>query len=248
MRFEWNAKAQQGGCELIAHPDDYDGHPPVSSLRLDYSPRYTTSARVAAAAVLAFRPFLSGTITFHAGVPAEFASAVEDLLAPTAVFPNPVDLQPKGIPVGVAAVQVHGDGGGGVGRDTAVSELVLRSSGRTFGHTINGHRIEVSTNASRLVPASGRGIQRALPYVAAAVLMAEDFGWGELLVEATNQNREDDLFLQRLSGLAATTGLKLSGLKTPPLSTCPQFNPPACRDPGLSKAGRHRWTAGGTAT
>jgi hypothetical protein len=181
MRFSWDPRVDTGGCALHAEAEEYDGHPRPAALTVDYSPRFASPIRLAAAATLAFRPFLAGSITFPEKISPELATRVSTLLEPTTTYPGPLELHPKAMPLGSGKFHVETDSmvelGVSAARD---SRLRLASSGQAFGHHVTADVTTVPTNASLLEPLDGDELDRSLPYLAAAVLIAEDFGIGTL--------------------------------------------------------------------
>lgn len=181
MRFSWDPRVDTGGCALYAEAEDYDGHPRPAVLTVDYSPRFASPIRLAAAATLAFRPFLAGSVTFSDKIPPELATRVSALLEPTITFPGPLEFHPKAMPIGTGMLHVETDAMVELGVSVnKASRLRLASSGQAFGQHVTADITTIPTNASLLEPLDGDELDRSLPYLAAAVLIAEDFGVGTL--------------------------------------------------------------------
>ena len=180
MRFSWEPRVDTGGCALHALPEDYDGQPRPGVLTVDHAPRFASPIRLAAAATLAFRPFLAGSITFPEKISPELATRVSALLEPATTFPGPLEFHPKAMPLGNATLHVESNAVAMPGPEGRTSRLVLTSSGQAFGHHVTAEVTTVPTNACLLEPSSGDELDRSLPYLAAAVLVAEDFGVGTL--------------------------------------------------------------------
>ena len=212
MKFQWNPNLATGGCELSAHPDDYDGHPTPDVFRLDYSPRFASPGRLAVAAVLAFRSFVAGELTFPSPIAPELARSIIEFLDPVAVFPQPLDFQPKAVPLGTGLFVVEPDGipspADAAPGGPSVARLRLPSAGEGFGHSLTRDTLTVPTNATLLVPASEDPLARLGPFVAAAVLLAEDFGIGTL--QLPRVAAPQDSSLRRLAGLLEAGSLSLT--------------------------------------
>lgn len=188
MRFEWRRSIATGGCEVTAVPAEYDGHPTPTSLRLDHSPTAVNPGRLAVAAVLAFRPYVSGSLELPKPVSPEVAAALRSVLAPTEVFPGPVQFHPKALPQGTGELLVVPDGGR-VPAGRPGSQLHLVSAAAHVGCRVDKDRTTVATNAGQLVPRTADELDRCLPFVAAAVLLAEDLDVGTLTLPVPGGRR-----------------------------------------------------------
>ena len=211
MRFVWTPSSQTGGCELTAHPEDYDGCPAPSALRVDFTPRFSSPGRCAAAGVLAFGPFVSGSITFPQAISPELSHAVSAFLGPRAVWPGPLDLRPKAIPRAdgtfvlgspVDALPVQDQR-----QDDRTTRLVLPSSGAEFGHTFGPGLVVLPTNAHLLTPDSTSPLRRLFPFLAAVVLVAEDIGVGTIMLPA--QVQRDEIFVAAAE-LLRSVGIRIA--------------------------------------
>ncbi len=208
MRFEWHPNLDMGGCALTAIAEDYDGYPAPSSLMMDFSPRFASPGRLAAAAVLAFRPFISGAATFPHGIAPELARSISEFLSPATTFPGPLEFHPKEMPLGTGVFQVEApDTPGEAVNDRpneGVSRLRLSSSGQDFGHLFAPTVTTVPTNATLLSPQSDDALVRLMPHIAAAVLLAEDFGIGTLRLPGASR---PSVLSERVGDLLQSSGL-----------------------------------------
>jgi hypothetical protein len=200
MEFSWEPRLETGGCALGAHAEEYDGQPTPGILTMDFAPRFSSPIRVAAAATLAFRPYIAGGVTFPDKVSPELATRVSALLEPATTFPGPLEFHPKAMPVGTGTLTVEADGVPGLMSpgDIAGARLRLTSAGHAFGQHVTPTITYVPTNAYLLEPSVGDDLERALPYLACAVLLAQDFGVGTLrlpsvLAEAPRASLVTDL-------------------------------------------------------
>jgi hypothetical protein len=186
MRFTWESSTPLGGCALRAEPDDYDGSPRPAVLQLDIEPRRVTPPRIAAASVLAFRRHLSGPMTFPAPVHPELVSAVEAFVAPTPVYFTSLDFQPKPYPAGTSIFRlgVPSEATGNPGLDgpgdRRTLHLDLSPADVSFSHHFSGEVLTIPSNAHLVAGAGPDPLTPLLPYVAAAVLLADDYEVGEV--------------------------------------------------------------------
>jgi hypothetical protein len=211
MQFEWQPSTTTGGSALTAFPEQYDGWPTPTSLRIDLTVRFSSAGRSAAAAALAFRPFISGPITFPAPISPELANAVTDLLQPRSVWPGPLELAPKPIVSSgamfriafpVDAVPSEGETEGRV-----PTRLVLPSNGAQLGHSFGPGYVVLPTNAHLLTSESSDELLRFLPFLAAVVLVAEDLGVGVLQVP---ESLGREALFTKVSELMRTVGIRLT--------------------------------------
>jgi hypothetical protein len=210
VRIEWHPVLDDGGCGISAVPQEYDGHPTPDLLKLDYSPRFAAPTRLALAAVLAFRPYISGALQLPQPVSPEVADGIREILRPHEVFPEPIEYHPKAIPTGPGTFRLQ-DSPTAVkpGSPAGPLDLVLVDTARVFGHHLEGNVATMPTNASLLAPGVSDPLDRLLPSLAVAVLLAEDFGVGaiELPAEAAGGKRYVPVVgALAASGLALATG------------------------------------------
>jgi hypothetical protein len=182
--FTWERESSTGACALRAVAEDYDGFPKHPTLFTDMVPRSVSADRLAVAFVLAFRPFISGGVRFPYDIHPETASAIRDYLAPTTVFISGVDFTPTAIPQSTGVFAVNPEGDYVVDRSwrgfdsNRVIELRIASMGDGFSHHFSDDLLIVPTNASSLGTEVLDVEARALPYIASAVLLSEDFDIG----------------------------------------------------------------------
>jgi hypothetical protein len=210
VEFDWNPNIVTGGSELTATPEGYDGSPSPAALRIDFTPRFSSAGRTAAAAVLAFEPYISGSLTFPKGVSPELAHAITTFLEPRAVWPAPLDFQPQAIPA-VAGVFELGSPVDqwpvvGAAETKGVTRLVLPSSGSEIGHTFGPGFVVLPTNAHLLVPDSPHPLRRLLPLLAAVVLVGADLGVGVVRLPA---GVERDPVFQAVAEMLRAVGIRL---------------------------------------
>jgi hypothetical protein len=178
---------------------------------MDFSPRFYSPGRVAVAAVLAFRPFIAGAVTFADGIAPELAHSITAFLAPATVFPYPLDFRPKALPLGTGVFVLDAPDieapDSQVPSGLAMSRLRLTSAAQDFGHHLEMDVVTVPTNAPLLEPASSEPLARLMPYAAAAVLLAEEFGVGTLqLPEAVRRCPRS----REMAHMLQASGLSLS--------------------------------------
>lgn len=141
---------ESGSWALVAHPEDYDGHPPVSRIMFDREARMATPDRLALASYLFFGANASAsfeTPMWHS--PALAQAMVEDA-APNWLQTRPVELYAKSITYGHRLVSVTLEGNTAEFGDTlSQSEFELRfaRSDRSSGSRFTFGSLELSTNA-----------------------------------------------------------------------------------------------------
>lgn len=211
LRFTWEPDVRSGGCGLWATPEDYDGSPMPSSLRVEFTPRFSTPGRSAAAAVLAFEPFISGSVTFDKPISPELANAISNILRPRTVWPGPLELHPKAIvsAPGVFRLEcpVTAETPSKVSTTSMLPRLRLPSSGAEFGHTFGPGIVAIPSNAHLLSLDSRPMLRRLFPYLAVVVLVAEDIGVGFIQLPTVVQR--DELFASTRELLRAV-GIRLT--------------------------------------
>lgn len=185
MKFIWERESPTGSCALTATPGDYDGSPMPAVLSTDIVPRTVSPDRLAAAFVLAFHRFVSGEVSFPYEVHPEMASAISEFMKPTTIFISGIDFKASIIPTGANTFGINPGGKYKIDRSwdgfdaERVIELNLPSVGDSFSHNFYDDVLTVPTNASS-INADANEFTNALPYMAAAVLLCEDFDIGTI--------------------------------------------------------------------
>src|SRR5690554_6402362 len=85
---------------LSAEVEDYDAQPPVHGVLMDYWPKSMVPNRLALAAYLLFRPWLSGTLTVPQAVSAVLAHSLAEAESPVWLALQPLQLRAGPIPHG----------------------------------------------------------------------------------------------------------------------------------------------------
>lgn len=183
MKFTWERESPTGSCALMAAPGDYDGYPVPALMTTDMVPRAVSPDRLAVAFVLAFHPFISGELSFPYGIHPEVASAVGEFMQPSTVFISEIDFKVAVIPSGSNVFAINP--GGQYEVDSSwidfdserIIELNLPSVSDSFSHSFHNDVLTVPTNAAVFFH-SGDQLASFAPYIAAAVLLSEDFDVG----------------------------------------------------------------------
>jgi hypothetical protein len=154
-------------------------------LSTDIVPSTVSPDRLAASFVLAFYRFVSGEVTFPYEIHPEMASAISEFMKPSTLFISGIDFKAAIIPTGAGTFAINPGGKYAVepswdGFDSErVIALNFPSVGDSFSHNFDSDVLTVPTNASAIY-ADGSEFANALPFVAAAVLLCEDFGIGTI--------------------------------------------------------------------
>lgn len=209
MKFTWERESPTGSCALSATPGDYDGHPMPAVLLTDIVPRVVSPDRLAAAFVLAFHRFVSGEVSFPYEIHPEVASAISQFMGPTTVFISGIDFKAANIPSGANTFSINPGGNYSVIRSwngfdsERVIEIKLPSVTDSFSHNFHDDVLTVPTNAFALTEV-GSELEMILPYIAAAVLVCEDFDIGTIRLPFTDPHTKAS---ERMLSLLQTTGL-----------------------------------------
>ena len=184
MKFAWERESDEGFCTLAATPDDYDAFPPVQVLSMDYIPRLVSNDRLAVSCALAFGYYAGGAVHFMTPVSAELADAAVAVMKPAAVAVPTVDYVPKAMTYGSnlfklsmtdypsSAPQWQGFG------TPREFELRMPSMSDTYASSFSQEVLQVPTNADLLTPHQASTDDKLLPYLAQAILLAEDLDIG----------------------------------------------------------------------
>lgn len=211
MKFTWERESPTGSCALTATPGDYDGHPRPAVLSTDIVPRTVSPDRLAASFVLAFHRFVSGEVSFPYEIHPEMASAVNEFMKPATLFISGIDFKAAVIPTGANTFAINPGGKYAVepswnGFDSErVIELDFPSVSDSFSHNFYNDVLTVPTNASAIY-AGGSEMESMLPFVAAAVLICEDFDIGTIRLPFTDPQSDRS---RRTAALLQATGLIL---------------------------------------
>lgn len=211
MKFTWERESPTGSCALTATPGDYDGHPMPAVLSTDIVPRAVSPDRLAAAFVLAFHRFVSGEVSFPYEIHPEVASAINEFMKPTTVFISGIDFKAAIIPSGANTFAINPRGKYSVIRSwngfdsERVIELNFPSVTESYSHNFHDDVLTVPTNASA-VCVEGSELENVLPYIAATVLLCEDFDIGTIRLPFIDPRTKAS---SRMVGLLQTTGLVL---------------------------------------
>lgn len=212
MRYLWERETDLGTCSLTAHPDEYDAHPSIGVLTMDTIPRSVTSNRISVAFALAFGYYAGGVISSESPVSAELSQAVSDLWGSAAVSVFPVDYTPKALSYGknTFLLNLHGSEaatpewhGFGHSREFVLSFVPMSES---FSSSFYDEELRVPTNAGIIVPSEAPSEIRILPYIAQAVLLAEDLDVGIIQLPRDMERTEK---LLKVGSLLQTCGLSL---------------------------------------
>jgi len=210
MRYEWSTSVPVGGSRLEAIPDDYDGWPTPNSLVFDFQPRLVTPDRIAAAATLAFLPYMSGTINFPAAVSPEFASAVQRLLGDVPAYVSPVDTTAKQLSLGTATFHLdpHFEGTGMPSDLHSGRHILVQMplSSESFGVHYRKGLLVLPTNAELFETPGDEPLAKFLPQLAVAVLVAQEFEVGTVELPVRTA---DSALANGVRALLATVGLSL---------------------------------------
>lgn len=166
-----------GHVGLTAVPNDYDGNPQFSNFWFDASPKAIHPDRQAVAAYLIFGSYMSGRVQ----MPHAFSPAVEAALRfdaePVSISFNPIEYYPKALPIGSRVLDLSWEGSSNnceIADSPGSAYLHILQSDRAAGsiRTVNG--LTIGSNAWLHTSSKRDSLQRIYPFVAAAVLFAED--------------------------------------------------------------------------
>lgn len=187
MRFAWERESDEGFCTITATPEDYDGHPPIQVLTMDYIPRLVANDRLAASCLLGFGYYSSGAVNLMSPVSAELANAATRVFRDRVVIPS-VNYVPKAITYGSNVFRLNLDAGRnlqlqwngfGTPREFELQMVALEG---TFSSSFSDEVLRLPTNAAMVVSRDAAAEERILPYIAQAVLMAEDLDVGRIML------------------------------------------------------------------
>lgn len=177
MIIEWKSH-NIGHVGFVAEPEDYDGVPRFAQYWLDASPKNRHADREALAAFLIFGKYMGGLTR----MPSKFSPAVESVMcrvsAAVSTSFTPIEYYPKGLPIGKRSLRLSWSDtelrGDSEVVDVTRAYLHVDRSDKSSGSLRNINGLRVASNAwmhSEMNPGS---IDSIFPYVAAAVLYAED--------------------------------------------------------------------------
>ena len=211
MKYAWERESDNGLCTITAMPEDYDAHPTIQVLNMDNIPRLVSSDRLAVSCILAFGYYASGALKLMSPVSAELAHAATSLLEPAAVVIPSIDYNPKAITYGSnvfklsvadSDVQLNWNGFG----SAREFELRMTPIDATYTSSFSDETFTIPTNAGLIVPQYAGWEERLLPFVAQAVLLAEDLDVGTIVLP-TGTVRSPKL--SKVAALLETCGLQL---------------------------------------
>lgn len=210
MKIEYVAAVSQ--TRLHAVPDVYDGFPVPDALILDIATRHSSAARIAVAATLAFGPQISGRLELPQLITPELATAIEQFLAPTTVFISDLTMKPQPPPLGTSTFAMSGNATTpspprSAAAGTREIELGLAPMGDSFSPHLTMRRLSIPTNAGTIAASRPPAFEH-LPFVAAAALLAEDYGVGTLRLPPGGYDGES---VTALGALLQPAGLRLEG-------------------------------------
>lgn len=155
-----------GRWGISVERSEYDATPPTYNFALDAKPTTINGEVEAAALTLLFGRYSGGEMAFAHKLGPNTAAAVQRYLAPTKVFPTPVEYYPKALPLHTGTVDVWDS------PDISVREnrfISLRSD--LANGSLNMHSALAIANNSFVFK---RDENDYLPALAAAVLFTDD--------------------------------------------------------------------------
>lgn len=177
MIIKWNGDLI-GHIGFNASTDDYDGEPTFKSYWFDSAPKSLHADREAVAAFLVFGSFMGGLVTLPHKFSPAVDSAMRGLAGPVPVVFAPVEYYPKALPAGVRKLDLswsdlQQSGVSRVSEDNSAYIRIERSD-KTAGslRTIRG--LTLASNAWLHARGQSGSLSALYPYIAAAVLFAED--------------------------------------------------------------------------
>ncbi|MCC9174260.1 hypothetical protein [Arthrobacter sp. zg-Y179] len=190
MKFTWERESDDGFCTVIASPENYDAFPSVQVLAMDHIPRLVANDRLAVSCILSFGHYAGGAINLMSPVSAELADAAISMLAPASVAIPTVDYTPRAITYGTNMFKLNVDG-----EDTVdlqwhgfacprEFELRMVPMSDAYLSSFSDEILQVPTNAGLVIPYDAPADVRILPYVAQALLLAEDLDVGIIKLPA----------------------------------------------------------------
>lgn len=210
MIIKWKSE-YIGHIGFEATPDDYDGIPKFANYWLDAGPKLRHPDREAVAAFLIYGSYLGGLTQ----MPHKFSPAVDVVLRDaageaSAAF-SPIEYYPKALPVGSRTMRLSWSEDEKEKIDAeGVADVFLRleRSDRVSGSMRSVNGLTVASNAWIHVPDCAESIYRIYPFLAAAVLYAEDLEADTIQVQG-NYDKDKDAWetIVRLLG-SARLGIK----------------------------------------
>ncbi len=196
MKFRWvpNSFGRSG---IVATREMSDSQPLYPELWIDYNIEHFDQDRFAVASSLAFGAFADRRLFFDAAVSQSTSSAIQSFLGRGSVNVHPVLFSDKSSLSGDTLMILSDDNtplphANGLGRHRLFGLNVL-SSDRYSGGILQMDQLTISSNAW-LHSGPGLGIKRGCyPYLAAAVLLAADFGIGAIEIKVDDSELKDQL-------------------------------------------------------
>lgn len=212
MKFSWERESDDGFCTVTASPESYDAFPSVQVLTMDHIPQLVANDRLAVSCILSFGHYAGGAINLMSPVSAELADAAISVLAPAPVAIPTVDYTPRAITYGTNMFKLNVNGehavdvqwhGFGCPREF---ELRMVPMSEAYLSSFSHETLQVPTNAGLLIPREASADEQILPYVAQAVLLAEDLDVGIIKLPAGLPRTPK---LNNVARLLHTCGLQL---------------------------------------
>lgn len=202
MRFRWEQNSY-GRSGLVAVPERGDVRPVFEELWLDYMVDALSADRLAVAAALTFYAQAGARFKVPEAISPATARAIE-ALDPTGRRRVDLVLASQLVPKRGTAQLVVGvdDPGGSVansrGGERRVALNILRTD-RYSGGLLTMDSLSLASNAWLHVKHGVSALAAQLPYVAVAVLLAEDLGAGAIELSADALDSDDALAGQLVS-------------------------------------------------
>lgn len=198
MRLEHHGDAESSWTEVTGEPADFDAHPPVPRLRLDWPLGEAGPDRIAVGSALAFAPWIAGPIDLEEPFSALTAQRVGEWFATQGIWVSPGPVRRGGIviPGATRRLVLADDVGSSTvdegnepadvssdspGSDSPSGDVRLRLVPSEEGTSIRGKDLRVATNAGVLgAHATRRSDQHAIR-VGVTVLVAASLRVGEIV-------------------------------------------------------------------
>lgn len=191
MIIKWKSE-YIGHVGFEATPDDYDGIPRFANYWLDAGPKVRHADREAVAAFLIYGRYMGGLTQ----MPHKFSPAVDAVLRDaagraSAAF-SPVEYYPKALPIGSRTMDLSwSDDEHQTAESQAEVFLRIERSDRVSGSMRSVNGLTVASNAWIHVPGYAESLYSIYPFIAAAVLYAEDLEVDTIQVRGNYDSDKD---------------------------------------------------------
>ncbi|GAA2136651.1 hypothetical protein GCM10009825_22100 [Arthrobacter humicola] len=177
MIVTWNGE-YVGHTGFNVTADDYDGEPRFRSFWFDAAPKNRHPDREAVAAFLVFSSAMGGLVNLPHKFSPAVDSAMRSIASPVPVVFSPIEYYPKALPGGSRPLNLSWSGIEAASTDETTRDdttyLRIERSDETAGSLRTLRGLTMSSNAWLHSDGRRGHVSSIRPYLAAAVLFAED--------------------------------------------------------------------------